>query len=81
MFVVDNSILRFLFFLTAQERQRCSLLTDSILLREMAEELRRGRRQQGVQPEAGSIAGTGGGGGALQTQEDKERFSFQDVLK
>lgn len=58
-----------------QERQRCSLLTDSILLHEMAEELRRDRKPQGARPE-GAVLGTG------SLQEDKEHnIPFQDVLK
>ncbi len=67
--------------LAGQERQQCSLLTDSILLREMAEELR--WRQQGAQAEANVGGGGGaGGGGTLPNQEEKERgIPFQDVLK
>ncbi len=62
-----------------QERQKCNLLVDSILLREMAEELRRYQKQQGVQCDGGAGGGGEGGGG---NQEDKEHnFRFQDVLK
>lgn len=66
--------------LPLQERQKCSLLTESILLREMAEELRRDRKQQGVPSEG--VVSVGGGGGNFQTQEDKEHnIPFRDVLK
>lgn len=68
-----------LYLTLAQERQKCSLRTDSILLREMAEELRRDRKQLGVRQE--SVPG-GGAGTGPQEQEDKEHnVRFQDVLK
>ena len=59
-----------------QERQKSNLLLDSILLREMAEELRRDRRQQTAQSEAAPPPGN------AQIVEDKEHsIPFQDVLK
>ena len=62
-----------------QERKKCSLRSDSILLREMAEELRRDRRQPGTRQE--SVPAAPGGAGP-QGQEDKEHnVRFQDVLK
>lgn len=61
-----------------QERQKCNLSSDSIMLREMAEELRRNRKSQGGHSEG--VVTTGGR--SLQTQEDKEyTIRFQDVLK
>ena len=65
-----------------QERKKCSLRSDSILLREMAEELRRDRRQPGVRQESVPAATAPPGGAGLQGQEDKEHnVRFQDVLK
>ena len=66
--------------LSPQERQKCSLRTDSILLREMVEELRRDRKQLGTRQESvpGALAGTAGS----QGQEDRgHNVRFQDVLK
>lgn len=61
-----------------QERHKCHLSSDSIILREMAEELRRNRKPQGGHSEG--VVTTGGRG--LQSQEDKEHnIPFQDVLK
>ncbi len=62
------------FIFLHQERQKSCLLADSILLREMAEELSRNQRQQHAgQSEAVS---------SVNVQEDKERsYPFQDVLK
>jgi len=57
-----------------QERQKSILLLDSLLLREMAEELRRDQRQQ--------QAGQSEVVQSIQTTEDKEHnIPFQEVLK
>ena len=62
-----------------QERKKYSLSSDSIILREMSEELRRGKQQQ-QQQQGGHSEGVVLAGG--KGQEDKEHnIPFQDVLK
>ncbi len=59
-----------------QERQGSGVLSDSLLLREMAEELRRDHRQHGAKAEE-----TGGSGLQQEVEPNKEHHSFQNVLK
>ena len=64
-----------------QERQKCDILSDPLLLREMAEELRRDHKQHVTKPdETTAVAG----GNTQQQQElenSRENHSFQNVLK
>ncbi len=59
-----------------QERQGSDVFSDSLLLREMAEELRRDHRQHGAKAEE-----TGGSGLQQEVEPNKENHSFQNVLK
>lgn len=66
-----------------QERQKCDVLSDPLLLREMAEELRRDHKQHVTKPD--ETANVPGGGGTVQQQQEieysRENHSFQNVLK
>ena len=58
-----------------QERKKCNTLSDPLILREIAEELRRDPRQLGGRPDQALSQ--------LQFSLDtnREAHSFQDVLK
>ncbi len=65
------------YYTCIQERQGSDVLADSLLLREMAEELRREHGQHGAKGEEGR-------GSRLQQdlqEPNREHHSFQNVLK